>query len=641
MSLANIRGRQFAGAFLGVLAFGLAVAYGRSFHVGFYFDDSYGIRDNSAIRSLASVPSFFTDPYTLTTVHENVDLRPILVTTYALNYAVSGNDPWSYHALNLVIHFLTSWMVFLLVRDHLWWPVSSRGADGSARFAAAGAALLFALAPVNNQALNYMWARSALLCSAFYIGAFLSILNRHVFFAVMLLVLALMTKAIALTLPAVFVAYNFLYRNRERQPDLRSWLHDWKDLVPAVLPLAIVNVAYLVVRHFMLPDWADDTMHEKWVTPWIWMMSQWSALLHYVRIFVWPTGMSIDNDFPYATNFAQLRAWGSLTVILVWLAAAMKWSKSFPHVAFATVWFFVTLAPESTIAPLAEVVNDHRPYIASTLGLSVLLTWVLDRASTYAGRRRHEMFVALVLVISTVFAVLGYRRTEDWASSGDLWEATTRTSPNNGRAWMNAGLELYRKGNLKEARRRYEKSRELAPAYPYLYINLSVLENAEGHRKEALAYAQQAVRLGPSLAPSHYFLGFALEQDGNTKDALIEYRRALEIDPRHVPSFEGVARLESATAKNSWSEDEKDMIDGLRLLDKDGDPLRAVEKFRALLARNPDHYGATFQLARALDAAGRRDEARTLWEKMRKMAEDVDDAATKKLVLERLEAPKH
>jgi tetratricopeptide (TPR) repeat protein len=237
--------------------------------------------------------------------------------------------------------------------------------------------------------------------------------------------------------------------------------------------------------------------------------------------------------------------------------------------------------------------------------------------------------------------VLGYRRTEDWASSGDLWEATTRTSPNNGRAWMNAGLELYRKGNLKEARRRYEKSRELAPAYPYLYINLSVLENAEGHRKEALAYAQQAVRLGPSLAPSHYFLGFALEQDGNTKDALIEYRRALEIDPRHVPSFEGVARLESATAKNSWSEDEKDMIDGLRLLDKDGDPLRAVEKFRALLARNPDHYGATFQLARALDAAGRRDEARTLWEKMRKMAEDVDDAATKKLVLERLEAPKH
>lgn len=637
MNLATLRGRTFTWAFLGVLAAGLAVAYGNSFVVGFHFDDSYGIRDNPAIRSLANIPSFFTDPFTLTTVRENVDLRPVLVTTYALNHAVSGNDPWSYHALNLLIHFLTAWMVFVLVRDHLWWPESARGEDGSARFPAAAAALFFALAPINNQALNYMWARSALLCTAFYVGAFLAMMNRRMFAAVMLHVLALMTKAIALTLPAMFVAYDFLYRDRERHPDVRSWLRDWKDLVPPLLPLVLVNVAYLGARHFMLPDWADDALHEKWVTPWVWMMSQWSALLHYVRIFVWPTGLSVDHDFPYALHFSEFRAWGSLLLLAAWASASLWWSRRFPQVAFATAWFFVTLAPESTIAPLAEVVNDHRPYIASSLGLAVLLAWLLDRACTYAGRRRREVFVAAVLLLCVGAAVAGHRRTAEWSSWDSIWEATIRTSPNNGRAWMNAGLTQLRKGNLKEARRRFDKARQLVPVYPYLYMNYSLLESAEGHPKDAVTAARQAVRFGPTLSPSHYYLGLALEGDGNAAEAMVEFRRALELDPRSAQATEGVARLE---ARQRGGSDEADMAEGLRLLDKAADPAGAAERFRTILARKPEHYGATFQLARALEAAGLRDEARPLWEKMLALAEEAGDEATKALVRERLAAPK-
>src|SRR5258708_7485183 len=102
-----IDGRRFTQLFSAVLAGGIAIAYANGFGFGFYFDDSYGIRENPAIRSLANIPHFFTDPFTLTTVRENVDIRPVLVTTYALNYAISGNDPWSYHAFNMIVHFLT------------------------------------------------------------------------------------------------------------------------------------------------------------------------------------------------------------------------------------------------------------------------------------------------------------------------------------------------------------------------------------------------------------------------------------------------------------------------------------------------------------------------------------------------------
>src|SRR5439155_20265685 len=67
---------------------------------------------------------------------------------------------------------------------------------------------------------------------------------------------------------------------------------------------------------------------------------------------------------------------------------------------------------------------------------------------------------------------------------------------------------------------------------------------------------------------------------------------------------------------------------GLDALYARHDPGVAVAAFRKVLEHSPNHYGATFQLAAALEAAGRPDEARPLWEKMLAMAESTDDRAT-------------
>ncbi len=633
--------RRFTQLFVAALVAGLAIAYANGFGIGFYFDDSYGIQENPAVRSLANIPRFFSDPFTLTTVRENVDIRPVLVTTFAVNYAISGNNPWSYHAFNLIVHLLTALMVFVLVRDHIWWPVSRRGPDGGARLPAAAAALFFALAPINNQALNYMWARSALLCTAFYVAAFLAIMNRRVVAAMVLHVLALLTKAIALTLPAVFVAYDFLYRDRKRHPTFRAWLRDWKELIPPVAPLAAINVVYLFFRSRMLPDWANDALHEPWVTPWIWCISQWSALLHYVRIFFLPYGLSVDTDFPYTMNVAELRAWGSLIVILAWVGLALRYSKRYPHVAFATCWFFITLAPESTFSPLAEVVNDHRPYLASALGLSVLAAWLVDSTARLAARltggNRRVVFAAIVAMLCIGAAALGHRRTWQWSDELRLWESTVAASPNNGRAWMNAGLASMNRGNLKEAKRRFEKARELMPTYPYLHMNLSTLAIAEKRPKDAVESARQAVRFAPKLARAHFYLGVALDEQENYGESVQEFRRAIELDPNDYKARQLLEKASSLLAAQDAEKAEAAMMsEGLRLLDVDHDSARAIAVFRSLLERNPAHYGATFQLARALDAAGKQAEARPVWEKMLTLAQQAKDTQTEAKVRERL-----
>src|SRR5438093_1825258 len=190
---------RFTASFAALLALGIVASYSNSLGIGFYFDDRYGILSNPAIRSFGNVPSFFTDPHAFWTDRTQADVRPVLLITYALNYAISGLAPWSYHVFNLILHFIAALLVFVLVRDHLWWPATDRGPSGEARIPAAAAALFFALAPLNSQPVNYVWARSALLCVTLYLGALLALLRQRWTLGSLLFTLALLTKAIAVT----------------------------------------------------------------------------------------------------------------------------------------------------------------------------------------------------------------------------------------------------------------------------------------------------------------------------------------------------------------------------------------------------------------------------------------------------------
>ena len=620
-----LSGRRLTLLTAALLAIGIGAAYSNSLSVGFEFDDVYLLTNNPSIRSLRNIPRFFYDPFTLTTVRENADLRPVLQITYALNHAISGLRPWSYHAVNMVLHLVAALLVFRIVRDHLW--------PGPA-LAPAAAALFFALAPLNSQTLDYMSARSALLCTTLYLAAFWCVLRRRQWPAALLHALALLTKAIAVTLPAVIVAYDFLYRDRARCPTVLGYVRDWRRVVRLVLAPVVLDLAYLLYRRLLLPPWVSETFHQSFTTPWLWFMSEWSAQLYYVRLFLWPDALSIDHDFPYAFSFFQARAWLALCVIVAWIAVALRSAARRPLVAFATVWFFITLAPESSFAPLAEVVNDHRPYIASSLGLSVLLAWLIHEASSRLRERQQPAFVLACLVLCAVTIPITRHRNWQWQDSVRLWTDAAEKGPGNGRAWMNAGLALMDRGQLAEARRHFERARASNPGYAYVYMNISVLEAREGHLDAALHAADEAVRLNPGLAPAHYYRGRVLEKLGRTEEAAAAYGQALAIDPRHLEASNAVARL----TPNGASSAEALMQSGLDALYAQRKPEEAAAYFRKVLDRNPTHYGATYQLAEALDASGHGDEAQRLWATVLQMAEGYGDQTTAATARARLQA---
>lgn len=141
----------------------------------------------------------------------------------------------------------------------------------------------------------------------------------------------------------------------------------------------------------------------------------------------------------------------------------------------------------------------------------------------------------------------------------------------------------------------------------------------------------------PTHYGAHYQLAVALDRGGKPADA----RREWEYMKNAAQQTGDSATLRTVTARLAapdTASQEAMMALGLDLLYKGDDAPRAAIEFRKVLRRNPTHYGATYQLATALDRAGQRAAAKPYWEKALGMAISVKDEKTAAVARERLKS---
>ena len=135
---------------------------------------------------------------------------------------------------------------------------------------------------------------------------------------------------------------------------------------------------------------------------------------------------------------------------------------------------------------------------------------------------------------------------------------------------------------------------------------------------------RKVLEINPAHYGATYQLAAALDAAGRTDEARPVWEKTLTMaEAAHDPTSADTARARLANAATL-----SEMQAGLDALYTRHDPDAAAARFRKVLEHNPTHYGATFQLASALDAAGKRDEARPLWEKVVQMADQYHDQST-------------
>src|SRR3972149_2376650 len=150
-------------AFFVLLGFGI---YFNSLHNEFQYDDNHHIVKNPYIQKTGNIPLFFTEPRTFSVISGTVrHYRPIIMSSYAINYYFGKLNPAGYHLVNLGFHIGSAFLVFMVIR------LMMRGVE-SVSFPALAAGLFFLTTPFNSEVVNYVAARSTVMSAFFYLLSF-------------------------------------------------------------------------------------------------------------------------------------------------------------------------------------------------------------------------------------------------------------------------------------------------------------------------------------------------------------------------------------------------------------------------------------------------------------------------------------
>ncbi|MFN2386395.1 MAG: tetratricopeptide repeat protein [Thermoanaerobaculia bacterium] len=514
----------------------LLVAYSNHFRNGFHFDDSHVIENNAYIRSLRNIPRFFRDASTFSSYPQNAAYRPLVSATLALDYWFAGGlDPVPFHVTQLTLHALLGALVFFFLLRVL--AISGLGPHrGLAALLGSG---LFLLHTVQTETLNFLSSRSEILSTAGVVGSFVLYQYaprwRRNFVWMLPAVLGAFAKPSAIVLAPLVAIYLLLFAE-ELPRDRAGGAAPRRRAVWSVVWPAFV----FAFGFYLLQDRLSGAEVFYGSTPRLeYLQTQVFAWLHYVRLFLFPLGLSADTDWEPITEWYDSRVFAGLLVAGLLTGASVLYARRRAPgkaVLFGVLWFYVALAPSSSVFPLSEMINEHRPYFPYIGLVLAAAAGIADGLGILRARRGSTSLLAravlpLSLLLLTSHAAATYERNKVWATDETLWRSVTAASPRNARAWMNYGLIFMARGDYANARYCFERARTIAPNYDILEINLGILDGATGNRASAEAHFRRAISLKGNLAGAHFYYGRWLAENNRLDEAARNVELAVEKSP--------------------------------------------------------------------------------------------------------------
>ena len=480
----------------------VAIAYSTSLWGEFTYDDKVEVIGNRTIRVL--------DEWQLM-LQYNLS-RPVTIATYALNYHFSERAPFAYHAVDALIFGLEVGVAFLLfsaiaeARD-LARPVLIGGLT----------AALWAAHPLNTEAVSYVTGRSEQLVALFYLLGCWSFVRwrqvggmQHFVGAWVAVILGAFTKEVAVTMPVAFLLIELvIFRNM----DLRQVR--WRDHVPSVLGIA----AFFGLRVYLYDAAIDPIGPQRSLDVQLWTQAE--VWVRYVQLSFVPVGQSVFHDHP--ETGPSLGSIASMIFVVGATIFALVKARARPLVAFAWLWFALTLLPSSSFVALKETMAEHRIHLG-LLSACFVVALALERL------QKNAIWAGVGLTGLLVAATITQNRA--WANEVALWGQATERNPESAEAWYGYGDALHLADEHGLARAAYTSAVEADPTYIEAWNNLGREEAELGNRAQAEDAWKSALRSSPSYCKAHNNLGMLFGRSGRFKEAEVELRTSLSYCPQ-------------------------------------------------------------------------------------------------------------
>jgi tetratricopeptide (TPR) repeat protein len=606
------------------LACAVAAAFGRGLWGPFLYDDVDSVAANPSIRRLATALS---PPFGTT-----VSGRPVLNASFALNYLVSGGDVRSYHALNIAIHAAAALALFGVVRRTLATAAAGSRGGTEGLWAAFGAALLWAVHPLQVESVTYIVQRGESLMGLFYLLTLYCFIRRaeggrgaRAWGAASAgaCLLGMGTKEVMATAPVVVLLWDWTFVGGT----LRECLRRGRTLY-AAYAACWIPLAFLVAGAGGRGGSAGFGSAVPW---WAYLLTQFTAIVRYLRLCAWPRPLVGDYGRILAGDPLEVALCAA--VVLSLAAAAVVLVRRRRALGFAGASFLIILAPSSSVIPVStEIMAEHRMY----LPLAAVATLGALALGAALGRR---LFPVAVIAAAAALALLSARRTRVYDSAFAFWSDVAAKVPGNAGAWNNLGIILAGRGDVRGATEDYLRALSIAPNYAYAHYNLGNCLKTSGHPAEAVEQYEKALRYQPADPSIHYNMANALGMQKRWYAAAAEYREALRLDPNRMDAMFNLADAmvnvgnlgEAAAAYSAVVERRPDFADARvnygSVLAEQGRLAEAVLQFRAALRLEPGAADVHNDLGSVLAEEGRLADARGEFEEAIRLRPDYAQAA--------------
>ncbi|MBS1771561.1 MAG: tetratricopeptide repeat protein [Bacteroidetes bacterium] len=447
-----------------------------------YFNLTPEVRD----LSWATVKKIFSSYYLIM-------YQPLPVLTFAINYHFSEfNSWWPYHLPNILMHLCNIVLVFQFIKQLT-----------TKENIAIIVALLFAIHPMNVEAVSWMSARSSSMYTLFYLLALMQYVQyvkgnnmKHLLFTALFFILSLLTKAQAVTLPVVLFAIDYYYARKINA-----------KMVLEKIPFFALSILFGIIT-IMNPETKNNITNGMMISynaVDMFFMVCYSFAFYFFKLIL---PVKLCAVYIYPPKHGGMLPWEYYVspvfmMALVYLAYRFRKNRT---VIFSLALFFITILLNIQIIPSRLFIVTDRYGYFPYIGLFLIIGYVYNnwRESGNEKLRGYSTrMVSIIGIFCLAFAWIVVDRNKAWAN--DEVFMTDIIEKNEGvpylvRAYGNRGNYYLRNGMIPQAIEDFTSALKVAPTDAQTYYNRGNCYRQAGRLNEALNDLDSAKKYQPDIA---------------------------------------------------------------------------------------------------------------------------------------------
>jgi len=476
--------------------------------------------------------------------------------SFALNYRFNEFSVLGYHLVSVLLHILASLTACWLTRMTFMTPAMKK--EGISRYKGIlsfFAGLIFLAHPVQTETVVYIFQRVTVLAALFYLLSLCLYIKARLdldangrlnvpcyaaSFAAALI--AMFSKENAGTIPLMILLYELCFFSRDKRVR-------WKYTLPFFILLPVVPITVSLSKSVVSGDVArffENSMQNSTH----YLLTQFKVMVTYIRLLVAPVNQNLLYDYPVSKSLFELPVLASIAFLGSILALAVRWYNRHRIISFGVFWFFLTLLPESTVIPLEHVIFEHRLYLPMA-GFGLFLAGITYHV--FKGRGLTGIVIALIVITSS-FALLTYRRNRIWTDELTLWDDVIQKSsmrPHRKAAPFHYRGDAYKdSGDIERALADYNKAIEIDPGYAKAYNNRGNLYKQTGDLQRAITDYNKVIAIDPMPADAYNNRGNVYMDLGDMQKALADYNKAIELNASLTGVYANRARVHKMLGNN-------------------------------------------------------------------------------------------